>query len=74
MTPHSDSAGRHVGRSEGDGGSLCEAISDGRTPVKPQRPSWLRRAWSFGERWGRGGKMGRTVQIRVCSTFGGTEQ
>lgn len=65
VTPHSDNAGRHWGRKEGEGGG-------GALPVKPHNPSWSMRGLTFTSTRS-GWKMGTLVQIRVCSTSAGTD-
>ena len=64
VTPQSESAGRHVGNVDGDGGGVVD-------PVNPHSPSWCMRGRTDSGRFG--GMMGRRVQIRVCSISGGTE-
>lgn len=64
VIPHSDKAGKHDGKLEGEGGG--EVL-----PVNPQRPSCSTRALIDSGTIS-GWYIGRRVQIRVCSTSGGT--
>ena len=63
VTPHSARAPMQVGSVSGAGGGASE-------PVKPHNPSWSTRGAIAGGRVG--GKIGRRVQMRLCSTSLGT--
>lgn len=63
VIPQSESAGRYVGRRDGEGGGEF-------VPVKPHKPSWwIRGLTDSGKLWG---NTGSRVQMRACSISEGT--